>query len=79
MSVKIRQDKNMIIMTRGDTLLAYISITDADGNEYTPAPTDTLRFALKKDYNDKKTLIYKNIPVDTMLLRVEAEDTKKLE
>ena len=78
MSVKIRADKNMIIMTRADTLITKIIITDVDGNEYIPAPTDQLRFALKEDYNDKKTLIYKEIPIDTQILRVDTEDTKKL-
>lgn len=78
MSVKIRSDKNMVIMTRADTLLTKIDITDAEGNEYVPEATDQLRFALKKDYNDKKVLIYKEIPLDTMILRVDSEDTKKL-
>ena len=78
MSVKIRSDKNMVIMTRADTLLTKIDITDAEGNEYVPEVTDQLRFALKKDYNDKKVLIYKEIPLDTMILRVDSEDTKKL-
>ena len=78
MSVKIRSDKNMIIMTRADTLITKVNITDADGNEYVPAQTDELRFALKEDYNDKKTLIYKTIPIDTQMLRIDTEDTKKL-
>ncbi len=78
MSVKIRSDKNMILMTRADTLITKINITDSDGNEYVPEETDTLRFALKKDYNDKKILIEKNIPIDTMILRVDSEDTKNL-
>lgn len=78
MSVKIREDKNLIVMTRGDTLITNIRIVDADGNEYIPDPTDTLRFALKKDYNDKRTLIYKEIPIETMQLRIEAEETKPL-
>lgn len=78
MSVKIRSDKNMIIMTRADTLLTKINITDADGNEYIPDEHDQLRFALKENYNDKKTLIYKDIPIDTQILRIDTEDTKKL-
>ena len=79
MSVQIRQDKNMIIMTKQGTMITTISITDADGHPYEPAPTDKLRFALKKDYNDRKVLIYKEIPIDTMTLRIESEDTKSLE
>ena len=79
MSVKIRPDKNLIIMTRADTLITTVSITDADGNPYIPEETDKLRFALKKDYNDKQPLILKDIPIDTMTLRVDSEDTKPLE
>ena len=79
MSVQIRTDKNMILMTRADTLITTISILDADGNPYEPAPTDQLRFALKKNYSDKKVLIYKEIPIDTMELRLDSEDTKSLE
>ena len=65
MSVRIRSDKNIIVMTRADTLITKINIVDADGNEYIPDSNDQLRFALKEDYNDKKTLIYKEIPIDT--------------
>ena len=79
MSVRIREDKNLIIMTRGDTLITDIAIQDSDGNPFEPAPTDTLRFALKKDYNDRKVLIYKDIPIETMQLRLESEDTKSLD
>lgn len=78
MSVRIREDKNYIIMTRADSLITKITITDADGNPYEPASTDKLRFALKKNYDDKKVLVYKDIPMDTMELRVDSEDTKSL-
>lgn len=79
MSVRIRQDKNLIVMTRSDTLITTIDILDADGNIYEPAETDKLRFSVKKDYNDKKVLIHKDIPIDTRVLRVDTEDTAKLE
>lgn len=79
MSVRIRQDKNMILMTRSDTLITTIDILDADGNVYEPAPTDKLRFSLKKDYNDKKVLIHKDIPIDTRILRIDSEDTANLD
>jgi hypothetical protein len=38
--VIVRPEKNLIIMTRGDTLILDIKIVDADGNDYEPAPTD---------------------------------------
>ena len=79
MSVKIKEGKSTIEMTRGDTLIVEIKIYDDSGEQFTPDPEDSLRFALKKDYNDPEVLIYKNIPIDTMELRLEPEDTKPLE
>ena len=77
MSVTIK--KNTIIMTRADTLLTTISITDSEGNPYEPDVTDELRFAMKRNYDDDDVLVYKIIPTDTMLLRVDSQDTKQLE
>lgn len=77
--VKVRSDKNMIVMTRGDTLILNIDITDAEGNAYEPAETDQLRFALKKNYEDEDTIILKDIPIDTLQLRVESSETKLLD
>lgn len=79
MSVTIRENKNTILMTKADTLLTTINIVDSDGNSYIPAETDRLQFALKKNYDDKKTLIHKDIPIDTMELRVDSDDTKNLQ
>lgn len=70
--------KNTIVMTRGDTLVTTIKILDADGNEYIPDQGDELRFALKENYEDDIPIIHKNIPISTMQLRLESEDTKKL-
>lgn len=67
-----------ITLTRGDTFKTYIVLTDVDGNEYTPVPGDSIRFALKKQYKDVKPLIKKDIPIDTMLLHLEPRDTKRL-
>ena len=55
-----------------------------DGEEYTPGPADRIRFALKhkelkadkSDFVDDTPLILKEIPTDTMLLRLDPEDTK---
>jgi hypothetical protein len=79
MSVNIKSN-GLIIMNRGDTLITTISIFNPDGTEYIPDPNnDTLRFALKKNYDDAEPLILKDIPVDTMVLRIDAEDTKILD
>jgi uncharacterized membrane protein YkoI len=56
-----------------------VSIFDHDNNPYVPADTDVIRFALKKTFADAEPLIVKQIPVKTMELRLESEDTKQLE
>lgn len=76
-------DKNTIYLTRGDTFSASVGIK-RNGAPYTPVAGDTIRFALKRDtlnhdkteYLDKKPLIVKEIPINTMVLRLESEDTK---
>lgn len=75
--VIVRPEKNLIIMTRGDTLILDIKIVDADGNDYEPAPTDYLRFALKKNYSDEEPLLLKEIPIDTCQLRIDSQETKE--
>ena len=69
-----------ITMTRGDTLLVTLVITD--GNDaYTPAAGDVIRFAMSKKYKDKagyELLINKQIPTDTLLLELRPEETASL-
>lgn len=76
---------------RGDTFIKKINmyVMDENGNytydetgnyvTYQPSANDVVRFALKENYNDDEPLIYKVIPSDTMILRLESEDTKVLE
>lgn len=75
--VKIK--KNTITMTRGDTLITTLQIFDANGEEFIPGETDTIRFAAKERYDDEIPLIYKEIPTDTMELRLESYETKSLQ
>lgn len=72
--------KTSITLTRGDTFKAQISITDKDGNPYEIQEGDSVRFAMKKSYNDpdEEVLIVKQIPTDTLILTLEPEDTKDL-
>ena len=72
--------KTMITLTRGDTFKAQISITDPDGNPYIPQIGDSVRFAMKKDYDDPdaEVLIVKDIPTDSLVLTLDPEDTKDL-
>lgn len=80
-----------IKLTRGDSLILQVVILrkkDKEPSEiYTPQEGDTVRFALKRNmmnpektkYIDKKPLIEKDIPIKTLILRLESEDTKFLE
>lgn len=74
-----------IYLTRGDTLIVQLNILK-DGEVYVPVSTDVIRFALKRsilradkaEYLDEESLVEKVIPTDTLILRVESEDTKNL-
>lgn len=77
MSFKVK--KNTIYLTRGDTFKAHLSISNPDGTEYIPVEGDTIRFALKGNIEDQECLILRDIPIDTMLLVLNPEDTKELE
>lgn len=67
-----------ITLTRGDSFIAEISITDQDNKPYNPVAGDSVRFAMKVSYEDAEPLLVKNIPVDTMKLVLDPEDTKHL-
>ena len=68
-----------IFLTRGDTMRIHIDLENQDGNPYTPVNGDSIRFAMKKRYKDENCLILKNIPIDTMILELEPNETKSLE
>lgn len=67
-----------ITLTRGDSFIADISIADQDDNPYTPVEGDSIRFAMKSSYKDAEPLLVKNVPIDTMTLVIDPEDTKSL-
>lgn len=68
-----------IKLTRGDTLRLKINLS-LGNEEYTPVQGDSIRFALKRaDYKDTQPLILKNVPIDTMILELQPQDTKPLE
>ena len=74
--VKIHPDNN-IELIRGDTLKLIVEIK-ANKQKYTPKEGDSLRFALKTSYTSPKVLILKPIPIETCILHLEPNDTKKL-
>lgn len=78
-------NENAIRLTRGDTFVATISLTQ-DNEPYTPVQGDIIRFIVKKagltanrtEYVDKTVRISKTIPIATMQLRLDPTDTKGL-
>lgn len=78
MAYSIDAKTNDITLVRGDYFPCYIAMTK---EEEPFVPTNgSLRFAVKKKYTDPddKVLILKTIPLDTLLLELESDDTKDL-
>ena len=69
---------NNITVTKGDTLVADITILDAQGEEYVAGEGDTLRFGAKRSASGA-TVLSKIVPLDTKELRLEASETKQLD
>ena len=80
-----RLEDNTIYLTRGDTLQVQLAIMQ-DDNIYIPVEGDKVRFALKRSrfnqdktrYLDKDPLILKDIPIDSLILQLDSEDTASL-
>lgn len=68
-----------ITLTRGDSFAADIEITQPNGDKYIPSNGDSIRFAMKRSIKDQNLLILKEIPIETLRLVLEPEDTKNLE
>ena len=73
-----------ISLVRGDSAIFDVPLVSVDehGNEspYTPQEGEILRFALSTKYGSKReeVLILKEIPIGTLFLKIEPEDTKPL-
>ena len=72
---------NNITMIRGDSVRVKVECYEDDEHtiEYIPVNGERVRFALKKRYTDSTPLLLKEIPIDSMLLRIDPEDTKDLD
>ena len=70
---------NRITLTRGDTYKATVGIKNPDGSVYTPEVGDTVRFAMKKNWEDPEPLVEIQIPTDTLLLHIQPSATKDLD
>lgn len=68
--------KNIISVTKGDSLWTQLSLADSDGNEYVPDPGDVIIFSLKGSTDDSETpILQKHISPETLELRLDPEDT----
>lgn len=67
-----------ITLTRGDTFIATINICNPDGSPYIPVTGDKVRFAMKNNYKETEPVLVKDIPIDTLILTIEPDDTKNL-
>ena len=67
-----------ITVTKGDTLEAIVELFREDGTPYQPQEGDEIRFALKQRYEDLEPLLLKPIPNNTLRLRLESAETKRL-
>ena len=73
-----------ITLVRGDTAIFDVPLVEVDdeGHEtpYTPREGEKLRFALSDKFGATRSevLIYKDIPINTLVLKIEPEDTKPL-
>lgn len=69
--------------TRGDTANLKIGIfKETLGGErepYIPEEGDVVRFALSDHYDDENPLILKEVPIDSLILHLDPEDTEPLE
>lgn len=69
---------NRIQLTRGDTLILELTLTDESGELYEPSATDKIYFRVKRNATAKDMLIEKEIPYDTMILQLNEDDTKDM-
>lgn len=74
----VKIEDNTIKITRGDTLETEIRIEQESGKDFVPSEGDKIRFALKSAYSDITPIIIKDIDNETLILRLDAEETKKL-
>ncbi len=77
-----REKETTIALKQGDTFSKKINIqrkTSHGYEMYTPEPGSRLRFIAKRRLGDKQgVLIESEINIETMILRIESEQTKNI-
>ena len=77
MAYTINNRTKKITLVKGDTLRMQIEII-VDNEIYVPTANDVIRFAMKRSYDDSSVLVEKVIPNDTLILKLDSSDTKRL-
>lgn len=77
MAYTINNRTKKITLVKGDTLKVQIEII-VDNEIYTPETNDVIRFAMKRSYDDSSVLVEKVISNDTLMLKLDSSDTKRL-
>ena len=67
-----------IWLTKGDTLIASVTLALTRAVEYVPSAEDVVKFVVKKRRRDAEALIEQEIDLSTMLLEVDADATASL-
>lgn len=78
-------DDNKVTMTRGDSGSLTVTIF-RNGEVYTPVEGEVVKFYLKHaalnsrgtDFSDAEPLVTKDVPIDTLVVQFDPEDTKHL-
>ena len=71
-------ENNKITVTRGDTPIFQLNLTNADGTPYVPAQGDEIKFAIKKTASSAELWAVVDIPTDTLELRFAESTTRGL-
>ena len=74
----VRINGTRITMTRGDTLQAEVAIYQPNGNPYVPDAGDSIRFSMKERGGCGTVILTKEIPIGTLMLTLNPEDTEGL-
>ena len=70
---------NQITLTRGDSFYTTINLVHKiSGQPYEPEEGDSIRFAMKKNYEDAECIIEKSIDPEDLILELDPADTKTL-
>ena len=75
----VKVEGTTITLTRGDTLEIEVKINDATGMPYSPKTGEVVRFSVKKKIADRAPVIEKVLDNETLILRLESEETKVFE